>query len=206
MRSFSGVRVESGIELVLGLAARGDIVEDELHEVLIPVSDDRVLDRACRVLAGPGGLPGRAVSVETGAGSGDPVAEPLAGVGEVAVPAQRRGAVLLRVVGGQPVQVQSAQLPQQLRVAVPERRNYRSRQPVGAAEPVDPAVQLQPLGLRFLAGQEVPVDRVRRLRDQRPVELRGLPVQVRFVGLGGGVVLVHHGHRRSEPERRCGAA
>ena len=71
-----------------GTAARGDIVEDELHEVLIPVSDDRVLDRACRVLAGPGGLPGRAVSVETGSGSGDPVAEPLAGVGEVAVPSR----------------------------------------------------------------------------------------------------------------------
>jgi len=87
------------------LAACGDIVEDELHEVLISVSDDRVLDWACRVLPGPGGLPGGAVSVETGSGSCDPVTEPLAGVGEVAMPAQRGGAVLLRVVGGQLMQM-----------------------------------------------------------------------------------------------------
>lgn len=54
------------------------------------------------------------------------------------------------------MQVQRAQLPQQLRVAVPERWNHRDRQPVGAAQPVDPAVQFQPLGLRFLAGQPGP--------------------------------------------------
>src|SRR5690606_7225146 len=59
-------------------------------------------------------------------------------------------------------------------------------------------------------GQKIPVDRMRGLWDQRAVELVGLLVQtglvwqVRLIGAGGDVVLVHHGRCPSETERRDG--
>ena len=58
------------------------------------------------VFTGPARLASRAVPVEPSAARRYPIAKASAGVGEVAVPAQRRGPVLLRVVGAQPVQVQ----------------------------------------------------------------------------------------------------
>lgn len=63
--------------------------------------------------AGPGGLSDGSVSVEAGVGGGDPVTQAMAGVGEVAVPVQGRGAGLFAVVGPQPLQVQRGQLPDQ---------------------------------------------------------------------------------------------
>ena len=51
--------------------------------------------------------------VQAGTGGGDPVAEAVAGIGQVAVPSQGCGAALFGVVGVQLMQVQRGQLPQQ---------------------------------------------------------------------------------------------
>lgn len=76
-----------GVEGIFGgLRLRG-VGRHEHVEVLFAITDHDVLDRFGRLLTGPGGLPGRAVTVQTGAGRGDPVAEPAAGVCEVAMPA-----------------------------------------------------------------------------------------------------------------------
>lgn len=107
----------------LGGAATGDVVDDKAHEVVVAVGDLYFFDCVCRRLARPGGLPCRSVAVEPGARRGDPVVETLAGVGEVSVPAEGRGAVLVGVVGAKPVQVECGEFPDQFRVAVPERRN-----------------------------------------------------------------------------------
>ena len=114
------------VERFLGSLTFGDLVEHELHEVFGTVGDDDILDRRGWVLAGPARLPCRSVSVEPGAGRRYPIAEPGAGVGEVAVPSQRRGAVLLGVVGAQPVQVERREFPDQFGVPMPERRDRRS--------------------------------------------------------------------------------
>lgn len=58
----------------------------------------------------------------------DPVAKSLAGICEVSVPAEWRGAVL--VVGAEPVQVKCGELPDELGVAVPEGRHDGRRESV----------------------------------------------------------------------------
>lgn len=143
-----------------------DIRDDELHEVGVAVRDLDFFDRAHRRFAWPGRLTCGAVAVEAGSGSGNPVVEAVACVGEVAMPAEGGGAVLLGVVGTEPVKVQGGEFPHEFGVPVPERRDHRGGQTIRAAEPVDPAVQLDPFGLGLLRGEHVPVDRMRRLGDQ----------------------------------------
>lgn len=50
---------------------------------------------------------------------------------------------------------------------MPVRRDHCGRGPVSAAEPVDPAIQLQPLDLRIVRGEEIPVDWMRWFSDER---------------------------------------
>lgn len=64
---------EAGVEVRLGLAAALYVVDDETHEVFVTVRDFCLLDWVGRVFARPGRLPGRAVTVEARAGSGDPI-------------------------------------------------------------------------------------------------------------------------------------
>ena len=99
-----------------------DLVDDVLDEVGVSVGDDGFVVGGLGVFAGPGGLAGGAASVQAGAGGGDPVAQAVAGVGEVAVPAQGCGTVLFGVAGAQSVQVQRGQFPDQFGVAMPVRR------------------------------------------------------------------------------------
>ena len=61
--------------------------------------------------------------------------------------ADRRRGCALGVVGVEPVRVQRGELPDQLVVAMPVRRDHRRRQPVRRAQPVHPRVEVQPLGL-----------------------------------------------------------
>jgi hypothetical protein len=110
-------------ERVLSQSAAINVVNDEPYEVLIAVTDHDVLDGGGGRLAWPGGLPCRPVAVEPGTRGGDPVVKTLAGVGEVAVPAEGCGAVLVGVVGAEPVQVECGEFPDKFGVAVPERRN-----------------------------------------------------------------------------------
>ena len=70
-----------------------------MDEVGVSIGDDGFVVGGLGFFAGPGGLAGGSVAVEAGAGGGDPVAQAVAGVGEVAVPAQGCGAVLFGVVG-----------------------------------------------------------------------------------------------------------
>lgn len=78
----------SGAEVLFDVAAGGDVVEHELDEVVVTVGDRDLGDGSGRLLAGPGDLAGGAVTVQTGAAGGDPLAQPVAGVGEVPVPGQ----------------------------------------------------------------------------------------------------------------------
>ena len=71
------------------LAAALDVGDDVGHEVLITVADRGVFDRFGFVLAGPDGLACGPVAVEAGAARGDPIAQPLPGVREIPVPADR---------------------------------------------------------------------------------------------------------------------
>ncbi|MPM31272.1 hypothetical protein SDC9_77827 [bioreactor metagenome] len=48
-------------------------------------------------------------------------------------------------------------------MTVPVGRHDTGRKPVGVAKPVHPAVQFEQLGFEIVGGQQVPVDRVRRL-------------------------------------------
>ena len=107
-----------------------NLVDDELHEVGIAVSDDLldVFDRV--ILTGPDCQPCGPVSIETGATRGHPVAEPLPRVSEVSMPAQWGRAVLVRVIGAEPVQMQRSQFPDEFGMAVPKRRNYCRRKSV----------------------------------------------------------------------------
>ena len=182
--------------------ARG--IEDRLLSdglMLMMASSDENPDRErrwLRLFAGPGGLSGGPVAVQAGPGGGHPVAEALAGGGEVAVPADRGGRVLLRVVGTEPVQVQRAELPVQLGVPVPVGRDDRCGQCVGAAEPFDPPVEGEPFLFQVVGEQEVPVHRPRRPRNVivrvEPPEVLVFPL----LRLGGQVVgwergvVVHH--------------
>ena len=72
----------------------------------IPTADGTAAPASAQQSASARELAERAVVVESGAAGGDPFAEPLAGVGEVAMPPERGTAVLLGVVGTQPVQMQ----------------------------------------------------------------------------------------------------
>ena len=93
----------------------------------------------------------------------DPFPQPVAGLSEVAVPRQAAPRAALRVVGVEPVGVQRGEFPDQFVVAVPVRRDHRRRQPVGQPQPVHPRVEVEPLGLGLVGGQQVPVDRAQRL-------------------------------------------
>ena len=77
-----------------------------LFRVLRPwIPSTILLDRFGLVLAGPDGLARGPVAVEAGSARCYPVAQPLPGVREVSVPADRRAAVLLRVERAQPMGV-----------------------------------------------------------------------------------------------------
>ncbi len=69
------------------------------------------------------------------------------------------------------MQVQRAEFPDEFGVPVPERWNDGFRQPVGASQPVHPAVELDPFGLGVVGAEQVPVDRIRWLRHEWPVEI-----------------------------------
>ncbi len=73
----------------LGPAASRDVLNDEQHEVLFAVADHNVLGSVRRRLAGPACLARRSLALETRSGCRHPVAEALAGVGKISVPAER---------------------------------------------------------------------------------------------------------------------
>src|SRR3954463_14778533 len=105
--------------------APADVVAQEGDEVLVAVRD---ADLRCGFgcwFPGPGGLPGWAVAVQAGAAGPDPVAEPAAGVREVAMPDAGCGRGRVGVVAVQPVGVQRGELPDQLVVSVPQRWKHR---------------------------------------------------------------------------------
>jgi hypothetical protein len=82
--------------------APAEVLIDERHEVSTAVSDDGLgMITVVGSFARPEGVPGGAVAIEFGAAGGDPFAEAFAGVGEVAVPAERCRAVLVGVVGAE---------------------------------------------------------------------------------------------------------
>ena len=74
--NWSDIADDLGVERVFGFAALRDIVEYELYEVFVAISNCRVLDRYHRSFAGPGCLPRGPVTVQTGPGCGHPVAQP----------------------------------------------------------------------------------------------------------------------------------
>lgn len=116
--------VQAGVEGVFGGLAFVDLVDDVLDEVGVSVGDDGLVLDGLGFFAGPCGLSGGTVSVEAGTGCGDPVAEEVAGVGEVAVSSQGCGTVLFGVIGAEPVQVQRGQFPDQFGVAMPVLRRH----------------------------------------------------------------------------------
>src|SRR5690606_12931628 len=109
---------------IFGGLACLNLVDDELHEVGIAVSDDLLDDLDRAILTGPDRQPCGPVSIETGATRGHPVAQTLLRVSEVSMPAQWGRAVLVRVIGAEPVQMERRQLPEQLGVSVPERWDH----------------------------------------------------------------------------------
>src|SRR3954452_4441482 len=127
-----------GPRAVLDAKAGGHVLQDERDEIGVAVLDQLFRGRHAWVLPGPGRDPGGPIAVEFGAAGRDPLAQPVAGIGEVAVPRQRRRRRAVWVVGVEPVRVQGRQFPDQFVVAVPERRDYGRREPVRRAQPVDP--------------------------------------------------------------------
>lgn len=116
--------------------------------------------------------------------------QPLLGVSEVAVPADRGRTVLLRLVCAQPVLAQRRQLPGEFGMPVPQRWDDADAESVGVPQPVDPGVQLKPFDLRLLGGEQVPVDWSRGLRGVRIV----------FAWCGHRLGLGFIGRRRLEVE------
>src|SRR4051794_26018393 len=105
----------------LGTSATEHVATHELLEVRGPVPNLDLALTWLGGLAGPNGQAGGAVAVQPGPAQCDPLAEPMAGVGEVPHPRDRcrgRGGL---VVAGQVVEVERGQLPDQLVVAVPVR-------------------------------------------------------------------------------------
>ncbi len=140
-------------ECCLDLAPLGDV--DELHKVLVTITDDDVFHRVGRQFTWPSSLPRRPVAFQPRPRDRDPVAKPLAGIGEVTVPAEWGGAVLVGVVGAEPVQVQRGELSDEFGVPMPERRHDGCWQTVGAPQPVHPAVEFDPFGLGVVGAEEV---------------------------------------------------
>ena len=70
-------------------APPSDVVDDELNEVRVAVNDDDVLDGVGGRFSWPRSLPRRPVAFRPGFRHRYPVAEALAGIGEVSVPAER---------------------------------------------------------------------------------------------------------------------
>jgi hypothetical protein len=95
-----------------------------------PVGDDDVLDSIRWTFPWPSRLARRPIPLQAGTSCRHPVAKALSGVGEVAMPSQRRRAVLLGIVGAQPVHVQRGKLPHEFGVPMPERRNDGRREAV----------------------------------------------------------------------------
>lgn len=98
--------VETRVELILSRLPSGNIGGHERFGVCRAACEHDIIDRGSGVLAGPGGLPSGAITIQACSGSGNPVAEPVPCVGEVAVPPERCGAVLVGVVGAESMQVQ----------------------------------------------------------------------------------------------------
>lgn len=122
----------------------GQVFAHELSEICVAVCDHPLVNHGRCRFPGPDGLSRWTVAVEFGSGDGDPVAQAFPGGGEVGMPADRGGAVLLGVVGTQPMQVQRGQFPDQLWMPMPQRGNDRREKTVIAPEPVNPFVQIVP--------------------------------------------------------------
>src|SRR3546814_14105131 len=80
-----GVAFEVGLDLVSCM----DVVHHELHEVGVPIGDRGFASGKCCRFAGPGGLPGGSVAVQSSTAGGDPVPQSVPGFGEVSMPRQR---------------------------------------------------------------------------------------------------------------------
>ena len=167
---------------------------DDLLEVAPAVGDGDLAAEFHALLAGPDGLAGRAIAVEARTADRDPVPQPIACVREVTHPRDRRRRTRGLVVAAEPVGVQGGELPDELVVAVPVRRNDRRRQPEGDLQPGHPGVQVMPLAVGVLGAEEVPVDRLRRTLEE--------------VGHAAVVVvgLVVHAHDRRPLRSRWAAA
>ena len=176
--SHESARVCASMKRSLGFAASVDVLDDEQHEVLVAIADDNVFDRVGRRFPWPRSLPRRPVPLQPGPRHCHPVAEPLAGIREITVPAERGGAVLVGVEGAEPVQVERGEFPDELWVPMPEWRHDGCWQPVGASYPVHPPVEFDPFGFGVVGAEEIPVDRMWGLRRERSVEvIKGFRVE-----------------------------
>jgi len=153
-------------------SAAADIGHDERDEVLMPVRVWLLRDvlgcliRLDGLVAGPSSLPGGSVLVELRAGEGDPLPEALPRHTEVEVPGGGRTSGGLGIVSAPPTGVDRAELPDELGMPVPVRRDDRGGETVLEADPVDPGVELEPLRLRVGGGERAPVDGVRDFSEQ----------------------------------------
>ncbi len=89
------------VESVFRFLPASEVVPHPFRDIRLPIDRD-LLDRFRRRFARPDGLSSGSITVQTGRGRGDPIAEPLLRLGEVLMPRQRSGGRLRRVVGGQP--------------------------------------------------------------------------------------------------------
>jgi hypothetical protein len=110
-RSVERLHIDWLRESSLGMSAAVHVVGYKPDEVLVAVRDDGLARFCDRLFAWPIGLSSGPVAVESGAGSGDPVAQALPGIGEVAMPAEWCRSVLIWAVGADPVQVQRGEFP-----------------------------------------------------------------------------------------------
>ena len=95
--------MDGSTEGSLSLSPMGDVLDHELYEVLISITDDNVFDDVGRWFSWPSRLPSRSVPFEPRPRDRDPVAKPMAGIRKVAMPADWGGAVLVGVIGAEPV-------------------------------------------------------------------------------------------------------
>lgn len=173
--------VDASVKGIFGGFAYLNLVDDELHEVGIAVSDDLLDVFDSVILTGPDCQPCGPVSIETGAACGHPVAQPLPRVSEVSMPAQWGRAVLVRVIGAEPVQMERRQLPEQLGVSVPEWWDHRRWEPVLQSEPVHPAIEFKQLLFEVVRGEQVPIDWVWRFSHQISIVPRCVREVIAFI-------------------------
>ena len=81
--------VDASRECCLGLTPPSDVVDDELHKVLVAVAVDDVFGCVCGRFSWPGSLASRPVAFQARPRLCHPVAKPLAGIREIAMPAEQ---------------------------------------------------------------------------------------------------------------------